>query len=87
MGGLWDTDKADDQVSLLRVKFTTLIEVLVRHDIPMTFLGYPRLVRDPDYLYAKLNFLLGDVDLASFRTVFDRTVRPEWVHQFTGDDR
>ena len=86
-GGLWDTDKADDQVSLLRMKFTTLIEVLVRHDIPMTFLGYPRLVRDPDYLYAKLNFLLGDVDLASFRTVFDRIVRPEWIHQFTSDDR
>lgn len=86
-GGLWDTDKADNQVDLLRMKFTTLIEVLVRHDIPMTFLGYPRLVRDPDYLYAKLNFLLADIDFVSFQTVFDRIVRPEWIHQFTADDR
>jgi hypothetical protein len=86
-GGLWDTDKADNQVGVLRLKFTKLIEVLVRHDIPMTFLWYPRLVRDPDYLYSKLNFLLGDIDLASFRMVFNRIVRPEWIHQFTEDDR
>jgi hypothetical protein len=86
-GGLWDTDKADNQVDVLRLKFTKLIEVLVRHDIPITFVSYPRLARDPDYLYAKLKFLLSDIDLASFRTVFNRIVRPEWIHQFTEDDR
>ena len=86
-GGLWDTDKADDQADVLRVKFTKLIEVLVRHDIPISFLAYPRLVRDPDYLYAKLNFLLADIDLPSFRRVFDRLVRPEWIHEFSADDR
>jgi len=86
-GGLWDTDEAHNQVALLRLKFTKLIEVLVRHDIPLTFLWFPRLVRDPDYLYAKLSFLLGDIDFASFRKVFDRLVRPEWIHEFTEDDR
>jgi hypothetical protein len=72
---------------MLRQKFTKLIEVLVRHEIPITFLSYPRLVRDPDHLYPKLTLLAGDIDLASFRTVFDRIVRPKWIHQFTGDDR
>jgi hypothetical protein len=86
-GGLWDTDKADNQVDVLRLKFTKLMEVLVRHDIPMTFLMYPRLVRDPDYVYKKLTFLLSDIDLATFRTVFNRSVRPDWVHQFTSDDK
>lgn len=86
-GGLWDTDKGDNQVGMLRLKFTKLIEALVRHDIPMTFLWYPRLVRDADYLYAKLNFLLGDIDLASFRIAFERIVRPDWIDQFTGKDR
>jgi hypothetical protein len=86
-GGLWDTDEVHNQAAVLRLKFTKLIEVLVRHDIPMTFLWYPRLVRDPDYLYAKLNFLLGDIDLASFRMAFDRLVRPEWIHEFAADDR
>src|SRR6266480_1939620 len=41
-GGLWETDKADSQAGVLRLKFTKLIEALVRHDIPITFLAYPR---------------------------------------------
>lgn len=86
-GGLWDTDEADNQVGVLRLKFTKLIEALVRHDIPITLLAYPRLIRDPDYLYAKLKFLLSNIDLGSFQMVFNSIVRPEWVHQFTGDDR
>lgn len=54
----------------------------------MTFLSYPRLVRDPDYLYLKLNFLLSDakIDFSTFKTIFDEIVRPEWTHQFTSDD-
>ena len=87
LGGLWATDKADDQLGVLREKFTRLIEVLVRHDIPITFLSYPRLVRDPDYLYSKLQFLLGDIDRTTFRTAFDALVRPDWIHQFTPEDR
>lgn len=85
-GGLWDTARPDQQAAVLRSKFTKLIETLVRHDIPITFLAYPRLVRDPDYLYSKLAFLLGDRDLVAFRTAFSEVVRPEWVHQFTADD-
>jgi hypothetical protein len=86
-GGLWGTDKANQQADVLRLKFAKLIEVLVHHDIPVTFLSYPRLVRDPDYLYTKLKFLLSDVDHAAFRTAFQTTVRPDWIHQFTADDR
>jgi hypothetical protein len=85
-GGLWDTDEAHHQAAVLRQKFTKLIEVLVRHDIPITFLNYPRLVRDPDYLFAKLKFLLGSIDLAAFQTEFNKIVRPEWVHKFTEED-
>lgn len=47
-------------------------------------LAYPLLVRDPDYRYAKLYFLLGDIDPASFRMAFDGIARAEWIHQFTG---
>lgn len=86
-GGLWDTDNADDQATVLRFKLTRLLEALVHYDIPTTFLWYPRLARDPDYLHKKLRFLLGDIDLASFRAEFSRLVRPDWIHQFTEDDR
>jgi len=86
-GGLWATEKAEDQLGVLREKFTRLIEVLVRHDIPITILSYPRLVRDPDYLYNKLHFLLGAIDQTTFRTAFDALVRPDWIHQFNAEDR
>ena len=86
-GGLWATDKADDQLRVLREKFTRLIEVLVRHDIPITFLFYPRLVRDADYLYSKLQFLMGTIDQKTFRAAFDALVRPDWIHQFNPEDR
>jgi hypothetical protein len=86
-GGLWDSDLAINQADVLRQKFTKLVEVLVRHDIPITFLNFPRYVRDPDYLFSKIKFLIGDVGLSSFQATFYETVRPELVHQFTEDDR
>jgi len=86
-GGLWDVDKAAEQADMLRLKFTRLVETLTRHDVPMTFLSYPRLVGDANYLFDKLDFLLCGIDHGSFRSAFDRTVRPEWVHQFTPADR
>ena len=86
-GGLWDTDLAEHQTDVLRQKFTTLIEVLVRNDIPITFLNYPRHVRDPDYLFAIIRFLIGNIDPISFRTAFAEVARPELVHQFTEGDR
>lgn len=86
-GGLWGTDEANNQAAILRQKFTTLIEALVRYDIPMTFLSYPRLVRDPDYLFGKLSFLLSNIDYPLFQMAFNGIVRPEWIHQFTEDDR
>ena len=86
-GGLWDAEKASEQADVLRLKFARLIEVLTRSDIPMTFLMYPRLVRDSDYLYAKLDCLLGNVDRGTFRMAFDKILRPDWVHSFTERDR
>lgn len=86
VGGLWDADSAEEQAAVLRFKFTTLVEVLVRHDVPTTFLYYPRHLRDPDYLYGKLGFLLGHIDPDSFRAVFHAIVRPDWIHQFDERD-
>jgi len=86
-GGLWDTDNSTEQAAILRLKFTRLIEALVRYDVPMTFLSYPRLVRDPDYTYRKLRFLLPDVTHDAFAEAFGELVKPAWVHQFTDDDK
>lgn len=85
-GGLWGSKIAADQPALLRLKFTRLIEMLVDLDVPITFLMFPRLVQDPDYLYDKLRFLLADIEISAFREAFRAIVRPEWVHQFAGEE-
>ena len=85
-GGLWGTAQAGEQEIVLRNRFTSLMEGLVRHDVPITFLWYPRHVQDAAYLYKKLAFLLGGRDFASFLDVFERVRRPEWVHHFTPTD-
>lgn len=86
-GGLWDTERAADQANVLRLKFARLLEMLVRYEIPMTFLLYPRLARDPDYLYAKLGFLLSGIDPDHFRATFGKVVKPEWINVFGDADR
>lgn len=85
-GGLWGTHKAADQETILRHRFASLIEGLARHDVPITFLWYPRLTQDAPYLYKKLAFLLGDHSFASFVEVFERVRRPDLVHHFTSTD-
>lgn len=85
-GGLWGTDKAAEQETVLRHRFTSLMEALARHDVPITFLWYPRLTQDAAYVYNKLSFLLGGCDFASFLEVFERVRRPELVHHFTSTD-
>jgi hypothetical protein len=43
-----------DQARLLAVGFHTLIENLVRADIPIVFLDFPRLAEDGAYLFSRL---------------------------------
>ena len=85
-GGLWHVTQAAEQATVLRNQFTKLIEALARYDVPVTLLWYPRIVRDPGYIYEKLAFLLQAHDFTSFREVFERIQRPEFIHQFTADD-
>lgn len=86
-GGLWNASRAADQTEVLRERFTRLVEQLVRFDVETTFLWYPRLTQDAPYLHAKLSRGLNMPDLATFTATFDATVRPDWVHSFTPNDR
>ncbi len=81
-GGLWHTRNPEEQESILARQFFKLVTVLGEWDIPTTFLSYPKLVRDPEYLYRKLRFLVEDIEFTCFERVFRGTVRPEWVHSF-----
>lgn len=47
-----------DQERILAVGFVSLVEALVRHDVPVVFLDFPRFVTDRRYLFDKLGCLL-----------------------------
>lgn len=81
-GGLWGTHRPEQQALVLAERLYRLIRVLTVYEIPHTFLDFPRLTMDADYLYRKLAPVLADVDLPSFREVFVRVVKPELVHTF-----
>ena len=85
-GGLWPTEDPEKQEDILRRQFSTLLASLARHDIPLVLLWYPRLAREPRYLYDKLNFLFRDKAYEEFERVFSALVRPEWIHRFDPAD-
>jgi hypothetical protein len=57
---------------------------LTEHDIPHTLLHFPRIVRDPVYTRAKLQFLAPGVDGSTFDAAFQKVARPKLVHEFDG---
>lgn len=84
-GGLWDTDTPEQQEAVLAVHFHTLIETLTKHEIPTTLLHFPRFIHDPDYLYAKIGFVLTGIGHERFLEAFRAVARPELVHDFPAD--
>ena len=56
-----------DQARLLATGFHQLIERLVQFDVPITFLAFPRLAEDPDYLFEKLAPFLPGIGLEQAR--------------------
>lgn len=79
-GGLWPgtSSAAQEQVVVDRVH--RLLLAVAARDIPVTLLAYPRLTRDPAYLFAKLKPVLGGIEWPHFHAAFAAQVRPDWVH-------
>lgn len=82
-GGLIDTDNPDEQRCILAQKLYNLIYTLTIHDIPHTFLHFPRIIKDDQYLYKKLAPIMGGIDYSRFHNTFDYVARPELVHDFS----
>jgi|APSaa5957512535_1039671.scaffolds.fasta_scaffold150869_1 hypothetical protein len=72
----------EKQEELLSQKFLKLIQVLVVHDIPFTFLDFPRFVNDPKYLFHKLEFFLTGITYDQFLAAYRISARSDWVHSF-----
>jgi hypothetical protein len=81
-GGLWRTADAHAQRAVLAEMFHGLLHTLAAHDIPLTLILFPRMVRDPEYTYGKLSFLLGGIRRETFQAAFERAAKPSLVHTF-----
>jgi hypothetical protein len=84
-GGLWLVRRPDAQSDMLRRQFSSLMECLARHDVPITLLWFPRLVQDGAYLFDKLQPVLAGVSAEAFQSAFSATARPELAHVFEAD--
>ncbi len=79
----WRIRNPKDQENVLTHHLYQLIHTLAMHDIPLTLLSFPRLAKDPEYLFRKLEFLLKGTGFDDFRKAFQRVSRPDMIHDFT----
>lgn len=81
-GGLDSGLDYEAQLSSSARSFYTLMDTIVRYDIPHSLIAFPRLVDDCVYLYEKLDFLCAGVEFATFKKAFAHRVNPDLVHRF-----
>jgi hypothetical protein len=86
-GGLWLTDKPEQQESVLTEQLYELFYTLARHDIPVTILYFPRLATDPSYLFKKLSPVLPGIGAERFFRAFHEVARPGLIHDFASARR
>ncbi len=88
-GGLWQTKsgEAGEQELVLLNVFYRLILSLTETSVPITFMKYPRIVKDGPYLYGKLRPTLDGMSEAQFMEAFNRVANPDLVHTFNENDR
>lgn len=77
-GSLWGTKDPTKQKEFLLNAIYQLILSSTQLDIPITFLSFPRIVIDPEYLYNKLMIL--KLDKEKFYEAFRKTSRPGLIH-------
>jgi hypothetical protein len=87
-GGVVYSLNPADQARILAAGFHHLIERFVAADLPITFLHFPRIVLDPQYLFSKLQpFLPTATTREDSNAAFAAVVDTSKVHDFTGPVR
>lgn len=86
-GGLFDTESFEvgDQENVLAHKFWHLVECASQYQTPITFIQYPLMTQDPEYLYKKLEPILENVTLEKFTRIFKKVAQPILVNHYKKD--
>lgn len=78
-GGLWLTRDPERQESVLAEVFYKLVFHLTRHEVPLTFLHFPRFALAHDYATRTLSPIFPEVDDDMWRLALRELVRPELI--------
>jgi hypothetical protein len=78
-GGITYSLDPAEQSKRLALGFHKLIETLVKADVPVLMLDFPRFATDAIYAYRKLAGVLPEFDLSEFRAIFARIANPESI--------
>ena len=79
-GGLWCTNNADEQKTILLEKFYKLMFSISKHNLPHIFILFPKMINDPKYLYKKL--FNGIIRIDTFKKNFYKIADPKLVSRF-----
>jgi hypothetical protein len=85
-GSLWRTSDPDQQETVLAELFHKLIFELTAHEIPMTFIHFPRFAREPAYLYQKLVPIFPGIAEQSVVRACELEVMEEKIHDYSNTD-
>jgi len=87
-GGLWHTSSAKPgkQEEILLRQIYKLMLAISETSLPVTFMRYPRIVKDCPYLFEKLRPILGNINYKFFLEVFNKTVHPKIIHSLNEND-
>ena len=81
-GGLWPTNKPEEQLQKLQEIFRKLCNDVNTYNIPHVFIEFPRLVDDPLYCYEQLEFLMKKYNISQdkFLEAHKQVANPNDIH-------
>ena len=80
-GGLWEVEDPSDQEARLAVNFYNFVHPLIKNDIPIILIAFPRFVHGAAYLYDKLRplFSARGISFARVKRAYAALVREDLV--------
>jgi hypothetical protein len=84
-GGLVDVNDIAAQMNASAKSLYDLLHTATVYEIPISFILFPKLVQNPEYLYKKLSYLMEDIEYKYFLKAFEKIAQPSLVHTFDND--
>ena len=82
-GALWGTTDPNQQENMLGQFFHSLIFHLTAHEVPITFIHFPRFAHEPAYLYRKLAPIFPTITEEALHLACDSEIVHDKIHDYS----